>query len=101
MAAEHFFFGVPLDIDNENSQGDFQNIIEYEREGLRIRGKRNGFVGDDATWHYISHQLVKAKNLVKDHRDTIQRFADTLIERKKLSSKEVEELLNQLLPSER
>jgi ATP-dependent Zn protease len=101
LAAEHVFFGVPLDTDNENSQFDFQNIIEYEREGLRIRGKRGGFIGDDATWRYISRQLVKAKKLVKDYRDTIQRLADILVERKKLSSEEVKELLNELMPSEK
>jgi len=56
LAAEHVFFGVSLDTDNENSECDFQNIIEYERYGLRIRGKRGGFSGD-ATWRYIDRQL--------------------------------------------
>lgn len=101
LAAEHVFFGVPLDAENENSQFDFQNVIQYEREGLRMRRGRGGYIGDDATWRYISRQLAKAKKLVKDHRDTIQRFADTLVERKKLSSEEVKELLNELMPSEK
>ena len=56
LAAEHVFFKVSLGTDNENSECDFQNIIEYERYGLRIRGKRGGFSGD-ATWRYIDRQL--------------------------------------------
>src|SRR5262245_41682805 len=94
LAAEHVFFDVPLITDNENAQGDFQNIIELESNGLRIRGKRNGFVGDEATWRYIDRLLVKAKKLVKSHRVTIQRLADTLVERKRLSAEEVERLFN-------
>lgn len=42
LAAEHVFFGVPLDIDNEHAQGDFENIIGLESSGMRIRGKRRG-----------------------------------------------------------
>jgi len=86
LAAEHVFFKVSLGTDNENSECDFQNIIEYERYGLRIRGKRGGYVGDEATWRYIGRQLLKAKKLVQDHRDTIQRVADILVEKKRLSS---------------
>ena len=100
LAAEHVFFGVSLDTDNENSECDFQSIIEYERNGLRIRGKRGGFSGDDATWRYIDRQLLKARKLVKRHRDTIQRMADILIKRKKLSAEEVEEVLKKLMPGE-
>jgi ATP-dependent Zn protease len=51
LAAEHVFYGVPLDIEHESAQHDFRNIIEFERNGLRI--KRGGWVGDDKTWRYI------------------------------------------------
>jgi ATP-dependent Zn protease len=93
LAAEHVFCDVPLSTDNENAQDDFQNIIECERNGLRIRGKRNGFIGDDATWHCIDLRLIEAKKLVKRHRNPIQRLADALVERKKLDQDEVERLL--------
>src|SRR5262249_11633575 len=49
LATEHVFFDVPLNTGNENAQCYFQNIIERERNGLRIRGKQNDFVGDVAT----------------------------------------------------
>ena len=98
LAAEHVFFDVPLDTDNENALGDFVNIIECERNGLPIRGKRNGFVGNDATWQYIARLLREAKKLVKRHRDTIQRLADTLVEKKQLSGDEVEQLLSEWMP---
>lgn len=99
LAAEHVFFGVPLCTDNDNARLDFRNIIECERIGLRIRGKPHGcFVGDDHTWGYISRQLLQAKKLVKRNRDTIQRFADILVEKKKLSGEEVKQLLSEWLP---
>jgi ATP-dependent Zn protease len=99
LAAEHVFFAVPLNTDNENAEVDFQNIIEYEWSGeLHIRGKHNGFIGDAETWRYISCLLVEAKQLVNRHRGAIQRLADILVERKKLSGEEVEELLNAWLP---
>ena len=95
LAAEHVFFGVPLDTNNENAQADFENIIECERHGLRTRRKQHGFVGDDVTWQYISRLLREAKKLVQCHRDTIQRLADVLVERRHLSGEEVERLLNE------
>jgi len=98
LAAEHVFFGVPLNTDNENTQGDFRNIMEMERNGLRIGGKRNGFIGDETTWDFIQRQLVKAKKQVIRHRDTIERLADTLVKQKKLSREEVKRLLDEWGP---
>jgi ATP-dependent Zn protease len=101
LAAEHVFFGVPLETSNESAQDDFQNVIECESRGLRIRGKRGGYLGDEVTWRYISRLLVEAKKLVKRHRETIQRLADTLLERTRLDGKEVERLLNEWIPGRR
>jgi len=98
LAAEHVFFGVPLNTDNENAQSDFQNIIKCERSGLRIRGDRGGLIGDDVTLSYIPRGLVEAKRLVKRHRNTIQQLADILVEKKKISGKEVERLLKEWIP---
>lgn len=99
LAAEHVFFDVPLSIDNENAQCDFENIIQCERDGLKIRGKRQGFVGDDATMGYILRQLKNAEKLVIRHRDVIQRLAEVLVERKRLSEKDVQRLLKKWIPS--
>ena len=98
LAAEHVLLGVPLSTDNENSQSDFQHIIQFEHDGLKIKGKRNGFVGDDATWRFISSLLEEAKELVIQHRDAIQRLADILIECKQLSEEEVTRLLEEWIP---
>ena len=95
IAAEHVFFDIPLNTDNENAQGDFQNVIECERQGLRTRRYQGGYIGDDVTWGYISRLLREAKKLVQCYSDTIQRFADTLIKKKKLSGEEVEQLLTE------
>lgn len=98
LAAEHVFYSVPLDIENESAQGDFLNIIECERNGLRTRRGCSGFVGDDATWRFIARLLREAKKLVRRHCDTIQRLADTLVEKKQLSGDEVEQLLSEWMP---
>lgn len=98
LAAEHVFFNVPLNIDNENAQSDFQNIIKCERNGLRISGNRGGFTSDDETLSYIPRGLVEAKRLVKRHRKTIRLLADILVEKKKLSAEEVERLLKEQMP---
>lgn len=99
LAAVHVFFQVALDLDNENAQGDFQNIIEMEQNGMRIPGKRNGFVGDDATWHYISRRLIDARRLVKRHRGVIERLAKTLVEKKRMNGEEVAKLLAGWMPT--
>jgi ATP-dependent Zn protease len=100
LAAENVFFNVPLSTDNENAQGDFRNIIEFESDSLlHISGKRGGWIGDDATWRYISRRLIDARRLVKRHRHTIQRLAHTLIERKKLNGEEVQRLLTEWMPT--
>jgi len=93
LAAEHVFFGVPLDIDNDNAQGDFQNIIKLERQGLVT--SRGGYVGDDGTWRFISRVLREAKKLVLLHHDTIEQLSNVLVEKKKLNGKEVEEFLHE------
>src|SRR5262245_31031094 len=56
LAAEHVFFQVPLNTDNENARSDFQNVLDRERDGMRIPGKRGGFVGDEGTWDYIQRR---------------------------------------------
>ncbi len=93
LASEHVFFAVPLNTDNENAQGDFDNIMKLEGLGLRIPGKCNGSVGDEMTWGYIARCLKNAKKHVKKHRDVIDRLANVLIERQRLSAEEVGELL--------
>jgi ATP-dependent Zn protease len=95
LAAEHVFFGVPLSTDNENAQHDFQNIIDMERHhGLRTGGKRGGFVGDETTWRYIARCLTTAKKLVQRHRDAIQRMADILVVKKRLTTDDVAHILD-------
>lgn len=98
LAAEHVFFGVPLSTDNKYAQGDFSNIIELERDGLRIPRKSGGTVGDEETWRYISRLLLKAKKLVNRHRNEIQLLADALVKARKLSKDDVARLLSKLIP---
>jgi ATP-dependent Zn protease len=93
LAAEHVFFGVALSTDNENAQGDFRNIIQLEGDGLRIRSKSGGTVGDGATWCYISGLLIEARRLVERHRDAIHRLADILVEKNTIGGEEVGRLL--------
>jgi hypothetical protein len=95
LAAEHVFFAVPLSIDNENAQGDFQNIIDMEQSGLRIRGKRDGFVGDHQTWAYIEATLKTAKQLVKVHRSKIERVARAMLASERIVSDELAALLGE------
>jgi len=98
LAAEHVFFGVLLDAENENAQDDFRNIIILEKSGfLRTRRKYgDGFAGDGVTWKFIKRKLREAHRLVYCHRETIDRLADELLQRGpngKLEAGEVERLL--------
>jgi len=98
LAAEHVFFHVPLATDDEGAQRDFRSIIALELQGLKIRRKRGGYIGDEITWRYIERCLHKAKSLVNRHRDAIQHLAHALVEKKKLSGAEVDQLLKDRVP---
>jgi ATP-dependent Zn protease len=91
LAAEHVFFGVPLDVENENAKGDFDNIIGLQRAGLRIKGSK--VVGNEQAWKYIDKLLGKAVKLVRKRRQEIRRVADSLLENKRLNAVEIERLL--------
>jgi ATP-dependent Zn protease len=95
LAAEHVFFGVPLTTENENAQGDFRNIFDLESDGMRIPGKRRGYVGDDATWLFIERSLKKATSLVRSERERIRRVADELLKRGRLEMSELQPLLDE------
>ena len=95
LAAEHVLFGVPLSTENENAQADFRNILQFERDGLRVPGKKwGGSVGDDDTWRYIDRSLLKARRLVLRHQDAIEQLAKRLVDRRRLDGDVVKQLLD-------
>lgn len=99
LAAEHVFFGVPLDTSNENAMSDFENVMELERQGLRTaRRYCVGHLGDEGTWRFIDRRLRAARDIVRRHRDTIQRLALVLIAEKRLDQDKLERLLGEWLP---
>ena len=99
LAAEHYFCKVPLDTDNENAQSDFNRIIEFERAGLHVPGNEDELVGNANTWDFIAGLLRKALKEVRKYRTQIKQLADALVERRKLTGAEVEQLLHEWLPS--
>ncbi len=64
-----------------------------ESDGMRIPGKRGGYVGDDATWRFIECSLRQAKRMVMRERERIQLVAEELVKRGRLDATEIETLL--------
>lgn len=93
LAAEHVFYGVPLDLDNENAGHDVQNVLDLVyRDELRV--PRASYVGDDVTWAYINRLLREAARVVRRHRTEVQRVADELLKRGRLTGDDIAILLN-------
>lgn len=95
LAAEHVFFSVSLDLDNENARQDIDNVLDLIRDGeLRDRRRRGGYVGDEVTWAYIQGLAHEAVRLVKRNRQNVQRIAEALLRQKRLTTAKVEALLS-------
>lgn len=89
LAAESLFVGTPFSFEEDAEHGawnDHEVAWELLRE-VHVRG--SSFVGDDSYCRALERLQRKAKALVKQHRDAIQRVASALIERRTLKHEEL------------